>query len=339
MLNTRVVVTKYGGPEVLQLIQEEAPQPEKGEVRIKVQTAGVALADVMRREGVYPGTPDTPFTPGYDVAGVIDCVGKSVNHALIGQKVTALMNGTGGYTQYICLPESEAVALPEGVDSAEAVSLALNYVTAYQMLYRLAKVREGDRILIHGGAGGVGTAFLQLGKLAGLKMYATASASKHPVLSRFGAVPIDYRHEDFVECVRRLAPEGVDAVFDPIGGTNWTRSSQTLRKDGIFVGYGFTSILANTQSMDSRSGLLDEWKHLSGSSHTPDGNPAFLYSVTTSKHNEPAAYREDLNHLLKLLAEKQIRPLIAGRYPLDDVLEAHKMMDRSTAVGKIILEC
>ena len=339
MHNQRIVVSKYGGPDVLQLVEEPLPQPAAGEVRVRVFTAGVALADAMRREGVYPGTPAPPFTPGYDIVGEIDAVGEGLRDARIGQKVVALMNGIGGYTRYICLPESELAHLPESVHPDEAVSLALNYVTAYQMLHRYAKVRPGQSILIHGAAGGVGTALLELGKLAGLRMYATASAAKHHVLARFGAVAIDYRTEDFVACVMRHEPEGVHAVFDPIGWENWQRSFRTLRKGGAFVGYGFTSILSDVASDEKKNSLLAGWRTLSENKKTPDGNDAFIYSLTTLKQNEPAWYKEDLSQLLKWLAERKIRPIVAKTFPLRDASRAHEYLSSSAAIGKIVLHC
>jgi NADPH:quinone reductase-like Zn-dependent oxidoreductase len=293
----------------------------------------------MRREGVYPGTPAPPFTPGYDIVGEIDAVGEGVRDAWIGRKVIALTNGIGGYTRYICLPESELVQLPERVSPDEAVSLALNYVTAYQMLHRYAKVSQGQSVLIHGAAGGVGTALLELGRLAGLRMYATASAAKHHVLAQFGAVAIDYRTKDFVACIMRHEPEGVHAVFDPIGGANWQRSFLTLRKGGTFVGYGFTSILSDVASDENKKSLLADWRTLSETKKTPDGNDAFIYSLTTLKRNEPAWYKEDLSKLLKWLAERKIRPIVAQTFPLQDASRAHEYLNSSAAIGKIVLDC
>jgi len=339
MFNQRVIVSKYGGPDVLQVVEEPLPQPGKGEARVKVFKAGVALADAMRREGVYPGTPQPPFTPGYDIVGEIDAVGEGVEETLTGKRVIALMNGIGGYARYICLPESELIPLPEQVDLEEAVSLALNYVTAFQMLHRFAKLKEGSSVLIHGAAGGVGTALLDLGKLAGLRMYGTASAAKHHVLSRFGAVAIDYRNEDFAARMRQLAPEGVDAVFDPIGGPNWRKSFLTLKKGGTFVGYGFTSILSAAASEEDKKSLVADWKMMSETKKTPDGNDALIYSLTTLKQKQPDWYREDLTKLLELLAAGKIRPIVAKTFPLQDAGRAHELLDSSSAIGKIVLSC
>lgn len=142
------------------------------------------------RYGMYPGTPPLPFAPAYDVVGVVDQVGEGVSGFGLGQTVAAL-TVTGGYARYACVPEEKLVPVPPGLDPAEAVSLVLSYVTAYQMLHRLARVRSKERILVHGAAGGVGTALLQLGSVAGLDLYGTESRAKHEHLTRWGAVPIE----------------------------------------------------------------------------------------------------------------------------------------------------
>src|SRR5574341_1757340 len=161
MRYTRISVTHYGGPDALRVVEEERPEPKKGEVRVSVLAAGVSLPDIMAREGVHPETPAVPFTPGWDLVGVVDRLGDGVSGIEPGEVVAALPI-CGAYAEFVCLPQSELVPAPSGLDPAEAVSLILNYITAYQMLHRSAKVRPGQRALIHGAAGGVGTALLQL---------------------------------------------------------------------------------------------------------------------------------------------------------------------------------
>ena len=165
MRHTRILVTHYGGPDALQLVEEECPEPKNGEVRVRVLAAGVCLPDVMAREGTHPETPRLPFTPGWDLVGVVDRLGDGISGIEPG------------------LPQRELVPVPSGLDAAEVVSLVLNYITAYQMLHRAAKVRSGQRVLIHGAAGGVGTALLRLGCLAGLEMYGTCAARGTPSLT------------------------------------------------------------------------------------------------------------------------------------------------------------
>src|SRR5215467_2785562 len=173
-MHTRIIVTHYGGPDALRVVEQQFFEPKTGEVRVKVLAAGVSLPDLMAREGIHPETPSVPFTPGWDLVGVVDRLGSGVSGFDPGQTVAA-MPISGAYSEFVCLPRRELIPVPSGLDPAEAVSLVLNYITAYQMLHRSARVRAGQSILIHGAAGGVGTALLQLGHLASLEMYGTCS--------------------------------------------------------------------------------------------------------------------------------------------------------------------
>jgi NADPH:quinone reductase-like Zn-dependent oxidoreductase len=249
----RIIVTHYGGPDALQVIEEECPEPKRGEVRVRVQAAGVALPDVMAREGVHPETPAVPFTPGWDLVGVVDRLGDAVSGIEPGQ-IVASMPISGAYAEFVCLPQRELIPVPSGLDAGKAVSLVLNYITAYQMLHRSAKVRPDQRVLIHGAAGGVGTALLQLGHLVGLKMYGTCSSRGASAVSELGGIPIDYRNQDFVEEVLRLTTDGVDAVFDPIGGVHIWQSRKALRFGGRVVAYGNTTSLRGEGLASGRPG-------------------------------------------------------------------------------------
>ena len=253
MKHTRIIVTHYGGPDALQVVEEEIPEPQDGEVRVKVRAAGVSLPDILAREGVHPETPPVPFTPGWDLVGVVDRLGAGISGIEPGQIVAALPIH-GAYAEFVCLPQRELVPVPSGLDAAEAVSLVLNYITAYQMLHRSAKVRPGQRVLIHGAAGGVGTALLQLGRLAGLEMYGTCASRNAPAVSDLGGIPIDYQHQDFVKEIHRLTGEGVDVVFDSIGGTHIWRSRKALRPGGTVVAYGLTASLRGGRLASGRSG-------------------------------------------------------------------------------------
>jgi NADPH2:quinone reductase len=184
--HTRIIVTHYGGPDAIQVVEEECPEPKPGEVRVRMLAAGVALPDIMAREGVHPETPWVPFTPGWDLVGVVDRLGAGASGIERGQ-IVAAMPISGAYAEFICLPQGELVPVPSGLDPAEAVSLILNYITAYQMLHRASKVRPGQRVLVHGAAGGVGTALLQLGRLAGLEMYGTCSSRGASAVSGLGS--------------------------------------------------------------------------------------------------------------------------------------------------------
>ncbi|MCJ7754867.1 MAG: medium chain dehydrogenase/reductase family protein [Thermoanaerobaculales bacterium] len=334
MKHRRIVVSQYGGPEVLQVLEEDLPEPQPGEVRVKVQAAGISGYDLMfRRSGRLPGTPRPPFTLGEDIAGVVDKLGEGVSAFELGQTVvgaTFCLGVGGGYTENVCLPTTELVPVPAGLDPAETVCLVVNYLTAYMAMHRTAAVQGGERILVHGAAGGVGSALLQLGKLAGLEMYATASEHNHELVSSLGATPIDYRKEDFVKRIRELTGDGVDVVFDPIGGARqvW-RCYRTLRKAGRLVWFG----MAATKKSGLRAipftllmvGLLKL---------IPDGKQVPL-APDLSKDN--AWYRATLTELLDLLAAGKIKPVVAERIPLVEAARAHELLERGGYAGKLVL--
>jgi NADPH:quinone reductase-like Zn-dependent oxidoreductase len=225
----------------------------------------------------------------------------------------------------------------------EAVSLVLNYVTAQQMIHRIAQLQPSQTVLIHGAAGGVGTATLELGKLAGLKMFGTASRSKHDLVAALGGIPIDYKSDDFVRRVFEMTGNaGVDAVFDAVGGSNWWRSYKTLRSGGKvpggkLIGYGMSSVIENGKPSKLRGAASFALMGLLGI--LPDGKSARWYSVTTEKKKHPGWFREDLAHLLGLLRDKKVRPLVSERLPLRDARRAHELIEHARVTGKIVLLC
>jgi NADPH:quinone reductase-like Zn-dependent oxidoreductase len=330
----RVVVTRHGGPEVLQVMEEDLPEPKGGEVRVKVLAAGVSAYDLMlRSSGSLPGTPSVPYTPGEDIVGLVDKLGDEVSTLRLGQRIAGFPRG-GGYAEFICLSASQLVPVPESVDSAEAVCLVVNYLTAYLAMHETAKVQSGERVLIHGAAGGVGTALLQLGKLAGLEMYGTASRHNHELVSSLGATPIDYRAENFVQRVRSLTGDGVDVVFDPIGGANQIRRSyRALRKGGRLVWFGMAAtkkkgllVIPFTLLMQGLLTLL------------PDSKQAPLMqelgAFTTAN---PNWFHETLTELLDLLAAGKLKPVVAQRIPLIEAARAHELLERGRYAGKVVL--
>jgi NADPH:quinone reductase len=341
--HTRIIVTHYGGPETLQVLEEECPEPNRGEVRVRVLAAGVALPDLLAREGVHPETPPLPFTPGWDLVGVVDRLGDGVSGIEPGQMLAA-MPISGAYAEFVCLPQRELVSVPSGLDAAEAVSLVLNYITAYQMLHHSAKVRPGQRALIHGAAGGVGSALLQLMRLAGLEMYGTCSSRGAPAVSDLGAIPIDYQHQDFVQEIHRLTGEGVNVVFDGIGGRNLWRSREALRPGGKIVVYGFTSKLRGGRLASRRSGGRHRFReavilglYIVRNWFLPGRKGMVPYSIQTLKRLKPALFRQDLIALLDLLQQQKIKPLIAQRFPLAEARHAHELLGRGGVTGKIVL--
>jgi NADPH2:quinone reductase len=333
-----IAITRFGGPENLLLSEDELLEPRANEVRVKVLAAGVSFADILMREGIHPESWNlgrTPFTPGWDVVGVVDKIGEKVTTWQKGQIVAALPI-VGGYSEYILLSSNELVPVPPGLDHAEAVSLVLNYTTAFQMLHRCAHIRSGESILINGGAaGGVGTALLQLGKLANLKkMYGTASYKKHDIVSGLGGIPIDYKSVDIAQEIIKLtshdnqAESGVDAVFDGIGGKSFMSSYDILRSGGRLVAYG------GTPTSD-----LHYWLMMFTMNVVSDKRKFILYSIQTLKRLKPDWFHEDLILLLNLLKQGKIKPIIEARMPLNQAAQAHELLTSGSVKGKIVLIC
>ncbi len=343
MRNTRIIVTHYGGPDELRVVEEDCSEPKNGEVRVRVLAAGVSLPDLMMREGIHPETPPLPFTPGWDLVGAVDRLGDGVSGIEQGQIVAALPI-SGAYAEFVCLPQRELVPVPSGLDAAAAVSLVLNYVTAYQMLHRSANVRPGQRALIHGAAGGVGSALLQLGRLAGLEMYGTCSLRGSSAVSDLGGIPIDYQHLDFVKEIHRLTGEGVDVVFDGIGGTHIWRSRKALRPGGKVVAYGLTSSLRGGRLASGRSGGRHRFRaiaifglYIAGGWLLPGRKRVVPYSIQWLKRLRPAWFRQDLIALFDLLGQQKIKPLIAQRFSLGEARQAHELLGNGGVTGKIVL--
>src|SRR5262245_31495332 len=223
----RVVVDQYGGPEVLRVVEDEIPQPGPGEVRVRVLAAGVSYTDAMLRAGTYLGVPKPPFTPGYELVGVVEKPGPGCSRLHVGDRIGAL-TVWGADAERVCVIEENAVEVAKDLDPAEVLSLVFTYMTAYQLLHRTARVRRGETVLVHGAAGRVGTAVLELGAVAGLGMYGTCFARDRAAVERLGAVAIDAGQDDFLARVRELPAKGVDVVLDGLGGAHSLRSFRAL---------------------------------------------------------------------------------------------------------------
>ena len=328
----RIIITKFGEPEVLQWVEEERlPEPTSGEARIKVLRTSANFTDVMIRKGKYPEVREKPpFSPGYDMVGIIDKLGIETHGFQVGDMVADLTI-IGAYSEYMCLPVNKLIHVPDGLDASEAVSLVLTYTTAYQMLHRIANITEGKSILIHGAAGAVGIAMLQLGKLLNLTMYGTASKAKHEMVIKHGGIPIDYKTEDFVERVRELSSGGVDAVFDPIGGENFKKSFKTLKPGGILVAYGFyNAVMGKGGNIPLEFFKLILWNGL------PNNKKTNFYIITRLRKKHPEWFEEDLTTLFQLLSQGKIKPEIADHFTLDRAIEVHHKIENAEVKGKII---
>jgi NADPH:quinone reductase-like Zn-dependent oxidoreductase len=327
-----VVATRRGGPEVLQVVESELRLPAPGEARVRILAAQVSAPDVSCRYGTTPFPPRTPFVPGYAIVGVVEALGspKRSDEAVAGPVVgdpVAVLSVYDGYAEYIYRPQRELIPMPVGLEPGEAVTLVLNYLVAYQTLHRTARVKSGDKILIVGASGGIGTAYLQLGKLVGLKMYGIASKSKHDILRQYGATPIDYRTEDFVAVVRQAEPQGIDAVFDGMGEGYFKGGFSLLRRGGVWVGYANPGSYAATVRLLSQVALANL---------LPNGKSARYYGTGASRFNR-RPFLEDWAALFGLLKDGKIKPVIMQRFPILQAAQANALLESGQVIGNIVL--
>ena len=320
-----VMITARGGPEVIKVVQQDLREPTAGEARIKILTAAVVQDDVAARVGNRPVLPKPPFVPGYTCLGLVDAIGDGVSDVAVGDRVAALTQ-LGSHAEYVYWKASELVHVPEALDPAKAVTLILNYLVAYQTLHRVAQAKAGDKILIVGASGGCGTAFLQLGRLAGVKMYGLASASKHQVLVEYGAIPIDYRTQDFVEVIRAAEPAGLDYVFNGMAQEYFKPCLAVLRRGGVLVAFG---------APQSLSGLLSLIGKIVTTNLVPNGKTIKGYGTHRLGTD---LFKVDWAHLFQLLGEGKIDPIIAARFPILEARKAYELLESGKVVGNVVLE-
>jgi NADPH:quinone reductase-like Zn-dependent oxidoreductase len=328
-----ILVAKHGGPEVLQIVENDLRSPAAKEVRMKVLAASVSRPDVTVRRGeaLYTGTPlaqKLPFTPGYAVIGEVDAVGADVREGAVGDRV-GVLTVTGGYTEYLYWRSDRLIPIFVIVDPAEAVTLILNYIVAYQTMHRVAKVQPGEKALIIGASGGIGTALLQLGRLAGLKMYAMASKTKHSILSEYGAMPIDYHTQDFAEEIHRAEPDGLDVVLDGMMSLSYIRRSLSLlRRGGRIVSFGEPAGLPELFRILMtfvKVNLLEKGKSFK------------LYGTSTYFLGNQKPYLEDWSILFELLKEGKIAPVIAAKFPILEAAQANALLESGQVMGNVVL--
>lgn len=326
-----VMLTGKGGPkalDVLKVVDLPVPEPGPGQLRVRVRAAGVGSTDLMAVAGSYRYGPPIPFVPGYEIAGVVDALGPGVDGFRIGQRVASL-TVYGGFGEMIVRDAVHFLPIPDAVSDGDAAAVILNYVTAYQAIHRVAKVKAGQTALVTGAAGGVGTAVLQLLRLAGVKTYGAASAGKHDTLRALGAIPIDYRAGRLDRLVRALEPDGVDFAFDGIGGSMISPCIGALRPRGHLVAYGFMAAAGqlSTAAMFANIFLGSRLRGRCGS----------FYGISALYREDPTTFREDLPKVFALLADKKIDPMVAKTFPLLDARKALELLATGAVEGKLVL--
>lgn len=319
-----ILVTQRGGLEALQIVENELRSPAAAEARIRILAAPVCQDDVAVRVGNRPFLTKPPFVPGYSCIGVVDAVGDNVTTVAAGDRVAALTS-FGCHAEYLYWQAKDLVHVPECLDPAEAAPLILNYLVAYQILHRVARVKVGDKVLLIGASGGVGTAFLQLGQLAGLTMVGLASPSKHQVLTRYGATPIDYHSQDFVEVLHKVEPDGLDYVFNGMGEEVFERGLAVLRRGGVLVSYGAPQSFAHFLQLAAKLifyNLLPNGKKIEGYGTHRLGTELF---------------KQDWLKLFEYLAAGKIKPLIARTFPILEAAKAYELLESGQVSGNVVL--
>ncbi len=328
---TRVSLMAFGGPDQLELeTVDDLPEPRAGEVRIRVLVTSAAFTDVMIRKGMYPDVKEKPpFTPGYDMVGVVEATGPGATRFRPGDRVADLTT-IGAYSEYICLPETRLTPLPEGVSDVDALGMILSAVTPWQMLTRVAKMQAGQSLLIHGAGGAVGTAMLQLARDAGMAAFGSDIAAKHDLIRSLGATPVAADAPE--AALLEATGGGVDVVFDPLGGESLTRSLHALKPGGMLVAFGFQNeVLGRGGSIPLDFVRLTLWDWL------PNGHATAFYSIGAMRRKHPDWFTEDLATLFGMLAEGRIRPVVAEVLPLAEVRLAHERVEAGDVAGKLVL--
>jgi NADPH2:quinone reductase len=336
---TEVVLPGIVEPAGLQLRRRPLPAPRGGQALVRVEATGISFAERGMRRGRYPGQPAFPFVPGYDLVGTVQGVGDATDGDLVGRRVAAATK-TGGWASHALVPVADLVRVPDGLEPADAETVVVNGITAYQMLHRAARVRSGQTILVHGANGGVGTVLVQLARHHGVHVIGTAAPRHHTALREVGVTPLDYDDPDLPARVRELAPAGVDAVFDHLGLASARASFRLLRRGGALVAYGTAARLDDDNAMVPM--FLDMLARIYAWNLLPNGRRAGFYNFWAGRTVTPRRSRrrrnDDLAAVLELLAAGVISTHVAARFPLADVSAAMELAESRTVRGKVVLQ-
>jgi NADPH2:quinone reductase len=316
----------HGGPEVMRIVSGPVPQPGPGEILIEVHAAGVNRPDIQQRRGAYPPPPGASPILGLEAAGRVAAVGPGVEGWQVGDPVTALCNG-GGYAEYVAVPAAQCLPPPEGYDHLRAAALPETYFTVWANLFQRGRLVRGETVLIHGGSSGIGTTAIQLAREFGARVFATAgNVDKCTACLRLGAeAAINYNAQDFVEEVKRLTDgRGVDVVLDMVGGDYIARNLRCLAPDGRLIQIAFLQG-SRVREFDFLP-VMTKRLTITGSTMRPR---------TTEEKGAIAA--ELRARVWPILSAGRCGPVIYGTYALEDVAEAHRLMESSAHIGKIML--
>ncbi|NKE57259.1 zinc-binding dehydrogenase [Lentzea sp. PSKA42] len=335
---TEIVLPGVVDPDGLQVQVRDLPAPGDGQVVLRMDATGVSFAEQQMRLGKYFDQPPFPFVPGYDVVGTVVATGTGVDPGIKLHRFAAVTK-VGGWASHLIVEAADLVPVPDGVDAVAAETVVVNGVTAWQMMYRTAKVKRGDTVVVLGANGGVGSTLVQLARHAGIKVIGTASARHHDAVRELGAIPVDYRDPHMYDRIREIAPDGVDAVFDHVGGAGLHESWRLLRRGGALVNYG--SAATKDEPGNAMLPVLKLFGQLMLWNLLPNGKRAGFYNFWAGKRFRPAAFRarlsEDLTQVLLLVAAGVLTPQIAARIPLPEAAAALALAESRTVLGKVVI--
>ena len=332
----QLVITRYGPPEVL--VVRDAPDPPvtAGAVRIRVSAAGINFSDVMARQGLYPDAPKPPCVIGYEVAGIVDAVANGVLTSRVGDRVVATPR-FGGQSELVVVPAANVFPLPEDWSFEEGAAFPVVYLTAHHMLVRVAAAQQGETVLVHAAAGGVGLAVAELARIFGIRVLGLASPGKHDVLRTYGVEPIDGRDPRWPAAVRRLAPDGVDVVLDAVGGNSWRQGYALLAPVGRLVCFGASEISVGTR----RNLFALAWKALRWPRFAPltlmNRNRTVAGVNLLNLWTADRILRPQIEALLGYARSGRIRPRVGRVFPLAEAPAAHRYIHERRNVGKVVL--
>jgi NADPH:quinone reductase-like Zn-dependent oxidoreductase len=331
------VVKKFGAAENFELRDWPDPVPKADECLIRVRAVGINFADLLQRMGVYPGTPKPPFIPGFEVAGTVEAApaGASVKP---GDRVVA-MTRFNAYAELAACGADAVFAIPDTLSFEEAVAIPVNYLTAYHSMFEMGNLRAGDRVLIHGAAGGVGVAATQLARARGVETFGTAGPSKQQFLRTLGVDhPIDYAREDFEAAVRRAAPNGIEMVLDPIGGKSWAKSLRCLGAMGRLVVFGFSAAAgpSGKRSIPRAAKAYAQMPRISPMK-LMEQNQAVIGVHMGRMEGREAVMRREMNEILDMYRAGAIHPVVGKTFPLAEAAAAHRYIHDRKNVGKVVL--
>lgn len=335
---TEVVLPGLVEPAGLQVRVRDLPAPGEGQVVLRMEATGVSFAEQQMRRGKYYEQPRFPFVPGYDLVGTVVGTGPGVNPALRSHRFAAVTK-IGAWASHVVVDAADLVPVPDGIESAAAETVLVNGITAWQMMHRTARVKRGGTIVVLGANGGVGSILVQLARHNGIEVIGTASARNQDAVRALGATPVDYRDPHMYAKIRELAPDGVDAVFDHVGGEGHRESWKLLRRGGTLVSYG----TAATKNEDG-NGLLPVLKlfgRLTMWNLLPNGRNATFYNFWAGKRFRPGTFRarlrEDLTQVFRLVESGALKPQIAARIPLPEAAAALELAESRTVIGKVVI--